>query len=171
MPRKSRMRFLFAALVAPLVLPALVYCVVALGAGLGVFGTLEALVNQATGQRQNILASSLLGLAPALLLLVIIRVARWIDPQDSWRLAAGWGGLVGILLVLAWANFEVWPLFLPGRGYPGWPHGIELVIAPLFFAPVVMAVSAVAAALVAMRMNAVRAGSTPKNDPPPSQSA
>jgi hypothetical protein len=144
--------FLLTAILAPLLVPAVVYCIVALSAGLGLGGTIEALANQATGPRQNLSASSVLGLAPALLLLVLLRLVRRFDTENSWRRAAGWGGLIAILLILVWANFEAWPNFLPGRAFPGWPHGMELVIAPLFFAPVAMLVGGLVAGLVAHRM-------------------
>jgi hypothetical protein len=149
MSGKIRVRFLIATLVAPLLLPAVVYCLVALGAGLGVSATLKALVDQTGGEKNSLALISALGLAPAMLLLVLVRALRWFDPRDAWRIASGWGGLTAILLVLAWANFEAWPHFLPGRNYPGWPHGLELVIAPLFFAPVAMVFGALGAGLVA----------------------
>jgi hypothetical protein len=143
--------FILAAILAPLLVPAAVYAALALGAGLGVAGTAEALVDQATGQRQNLLSASLLGLVPALLLLAVLRLIRRFDAENTWRAAAGWGGLLGILLILIWANHEVWPHFLPGRTFPGWPHGIELVIAPLFFAPVAMLIGGTVAGILARR--------------------
>jgi uncharacterized membrane-anchored protein len=51
----------------------------------------------------------------------------------------GWSGLVAILVVLVWINLQFWPLFLPERTYPGFPHGLGFIIGPVFFAPVLMA--------------------------------
>jgi len=59
-----------------------------------------------------------------------------------------WSGYLPLLGMLIWANFEYWPDFLPSRVYPGFPHGMELFIAPLFFAPIAMAVCIFAAWLL-----------------------
>ena len=143
--------FFLAALTLPLLVPPLVYGAVALGAGFGVSGTVEALAGQFAGGRPSLLGASILGVLPALLLLGVVRLLRRFDPGDAWRRAAGWGGLAAILLVLIWANLEAWPAFLPGRPFPGFPHGLELVIAPLFFAPVAMVLGGACAGLLAHR--------------------
>ncbi|MEX1256729.1 MAG: hypothetical protein WEG36_03820 [Gemmatimonadota bacterium] len=142
MSRQIRPGFVLAALLAPVLLPAVVYFVAAFASGLGPVGSVEALLEQSFGGRPSPVTTGLLGLFPALLLLGGIFLARRLWPQAEWIQAAGWGGLGALLIVLAWANFEVWPLFLPGRSFPGFPHGIELVIGPLIFGPVAILVGA-----------------------------
>ena len=140
MPRPPRPAFVVIALVVPIVLPALVYVTVALMDGIGVGGAFAALIAQIRDGRPNPAISGILGLLPVGILLA----GTWAGGRlhsDGRRVAiAGWCGLGAIVLVLVWANFMVWPLFLPGRAFPGFPHGIELVIAPIFFAPIAMAV-------------------------------
>jgi hypothetical protein len=46
------------------------------------------------------------------------------------------GGAVPIMLVTAFVNYEFWPRYVPSRAFLGFPHGLEFVIGPLFFAPV-----------------------------------
>ncbi|MCA9752021.1 MAG: hypothetical protein KC591_07505, partial [Gemmatimonadetes bacterium] len=86
-----------------------------------------------------------------ILLWIAVRVVRR-NPAIS-PSAAAWGGLVPIVVVLAWASFQFWPKFLPSRVYPGFPHGLEFVIAPLVFAPIGM-VLGLAVATVATRRSA-----------------
>ena len=70
------------------------------------------------------------------------------DPRGRWLGIAGWSGLTPSLLLLVWANAEAWPLYLPGRAFPGFPHGLELIIVPLFFVPVAMVFGTVAGGVV-----------------------
>lgn len=135
--------FVAAALLAPLLIPPVVYLVAALASGLGPTASLDALVEQSLGGRPSPLATGILGLFPALLLLGGVLLARKLRPEARWIRAAGWGGLGALLIILAWANFEAWPLFLPGRSPPGFPHGIELVIGPVVFGPIAILVGAV----------------------------
>ncbi len=143
-----RTRFVLAALGLPLLIPPAVYAFVALRSGLSVAEAGSALVAQ-IGGRPNLGATALLGLAPILLFTIVLRLLRRRDPEGRWLGAAGWWGLVPALLILAWANWEVWPLHMPGRAFPGWPHGLELVIGPIFFVPVALVLGAVAGSLVA----------------------
>lgn len=103
---------------------------------------ISALVEQYTAARQNPLKVSLLSGAPFLLLASLVGIARWRGAglATCQRLVLGGGG--AILIVLTWAHFEFWPNYLPGVEYPGFPHGLELVIAPLYFAPVAMVAGA-----------------------------
>ena len=136
MSRSLRAGFIAVALVAPIILPTFAYLVVAMLGGHGVREAVSALVAQIRDGRPNPLITGILGLLPVLLLLLGMWIGRRFDPGGRRIAASGWGGLGGILVVLAWANFTVWPLYLPGRPFPGFPHGLELVIGPIFFAPV-----------------------------------
>lgn len=143
--------FLLLGLAGPLLVPPLVFGGVALASGMGTGGAWATLVEQFAAGQRNLFVVSALGLFPVLLLLAVLRLGRRYDPDGAWRRAGGWSALVVILLVLAWANLEFWPLFLPERVYPGFPHGLELVIAPALFAPLAGALALVVAALVVRR--------------------
>ena len=147
--RRAGGGFVLVALAAPLLVPVVVFTTVALSSGMGVGGALQALVEQSSGRRQNPVTVGVLGLFPVLLLLAGLWVAgkRGLGP-DRYR-GAAWGGLAAILLVLVWVNAQFWGLFLPDRVYPGFPHGLELVIGPVFFAPVALVVGAIFGALLA----------------------
>lgn len=144
-----RARFLLLALVLPLLVPLVVFGAVGLASGMGPAGTLQAFLEQASGRRQNPLTTAVLGLFPVLLLLAGLWVGRRLGRDGPRLRAAGWGALGAILLVLLWANAQFWPLFLPDRVYPGFPHGLELVIGPVFFAPAAMLLGALVAASIA----------------------
>lgn len=143
-----RIGFVATALLLPLLIPPVVYLAVALTSGLSVGEAVPALLEQ-VGGRPNLGATAVLGLAPILLFTMVLRLMRRRDPEGRWLGAVGWWGLVPALLVLVWVNVEVWPLYMPGRSFPGWPHGLELVIGPIFFAPVALVVGGVAGAIVA----------------------
>ena len=136
MSRSPRAEFIAVALVVPIILPVFAYLTVAMLDGHGIGGAVSALVAQIRDGRPNPLITGILGLLPVLLLLLGMWIGRRFDPEGRRIAAAGWGGLGGILVVLAWVNLTVWPLYLPGRPFPGFPHGLELVIGPILFAPV-----------------------------------
>ncbi|HSG48385.1 MAG TPA: hypothetical protein VLA43_11270, partial [Longimicrobiales bacterium] len=147
--RRGGRAFVVVALAAPLLVPVAVFMAVALASGMGVGGAIRALLEQSSGRRQNPVTVGILGLAPVGVLLAGLWAAgkRGLGPDR--RRGAAWGGLAAILLVLVWVNAQFWGLFLPDRVYPGFPHGLELVIGPLFFAPVALVVGAVFGALLA----------------------
>ncbi|MDY7095679.1 MAG: hypothetical protein SX243_22110 [Acidobacteriota bacterium] len=119
-----------------LLIPPAVFLAVALGEGMGLGGAGAALVAQYTASQLNLLVCGALGLVPVLLVLLILWVHRKVAPGSLARPALALGGLLPILLILVWANWDYWPRFLPSRTYPGFPHGLGLVIAPFFFAPI-----------------------------------
>jgi len=127
------------ALVA-MALPPVIFTWVALFAGLGIGESLSALVAQYSAPRQNLLVCGVVGLLPLGLLAAVLWLLNRLAPGNQHRPALALGGLAPILAVLAWVNMEFWPTFLPSRTYPGFPHGLEFVIGPIFFAPVGMAV-------------------------------
>lgn len=136
-PRPPTPRFLATALLAPVAIPPVSYLAVALGAGLGPAEAVAAMTAQLSG-RPNLIAPAVLALLPLLVYIGLILLLRRRDPHGRWLPRAAWMGLVPALLLLVWANATVWPLHLPGRPFPGFPHGLELVIVPLFFMPVAL---------------------------------
>lgn len=139
MPSLLRPRFVVLSLAGPFIVAVAVFGAVGLSSEMGVGGTWTALVEQSLARRHNPLLAGALGLVPVLFLLGILALGpRWL-PAVGWGPAAGWSGLAAVALVLGWAHAQFWPLFLPDRVYPGFPHGLELIIAPLVFAPLAAA--------------------------------
>jgi hypothetical protein len=134
---------LLVGVLAVFAIPPVVFLVVALGSGLDVGAAVEALVAQYREPRQNLFVVAIPGLFPLLLLAIGLWIARRIDAARGRRPALALFGLAPILAVLVWVNFQFWPLFLPERTYPGFPHGLEFVIGPGLFAPVGMVVGLV----------------------------
>jgi hypothetical protein len=134
---------LLVGVLAVFAIPPVVFFIVALGSGLDVGAAVEALVAQYREPRQNLFVVAIPGLFPLLLLAIGLWIARRIDAARGRRPALALFGLAPILAVLVWVNFQFWPLFLPERTYPGFPHGLEFVIGPGLFAPVGMVVGLV----------------------------
>lgn len=133
-------RFLPVAVAAPVVLSVVIFLGSGITTGLSPAEAISALVGQSMGRRYNPLISGALGIAPTLLLLGVLRLLRRFDPERDRSRAAAWAGLFVIQVIVAWAGFEFWPNFLPDLVYPGFPHGLELVIGPLIFAPIALIV-------------------------------
>lgn len=120
--------------------PVLVLTLCLLFNGFSVGETISQLIAQMQADRRNLLLVGLPAVVPfALLALVLVIYRRWRGCEGSNTVATAGAG--GIVVMLIWANASFWPLFLPGRSYPGWPHGLEMVIVPLFFAPISMLVA------------------------------
>ena len=152
------LRFTVTALVSPLVVPAAVFLAVGVASGMGVGGAVDAFVQQSGERRQNPMVTGALGLFPVLLLGGGLAVGARLSRRRGWVRPAAWSGLAAILAVLGWANFEFWPDFLPERVYPGFPHGLELVIAPVFFAPVAAAMAVFMAVMLSRRAETSEGG-------------
>jgi len=131
-------RFIYLGILLPLLIPPLVFSICAIAAGLSPDETLSATLEQFKAERQNLLICGAIGLFPVLLLLGALWIYRRAGGSAQTRLAMARVGLITIILVLIWVNFQFWPLFLPSRTYPGFPHGLELIIGPIFFAPAAM---------------------------------
>lgn len=131
-------RLFYICLLSPLIIPPVVFSICALEAGLSFSDTLTAVFEQYTVRRQNLLTTGLPGFFPILLLLGGLWLHRRSGGTQTTRIWMGWGGLIPIMAVIFWVNFQFWPLFLPARTYPGFPHGMEFIIGPGFFAPVGM---------------------------------
>ncbi len=126
-------------------LPPLIFLIAALASGLSLPESLQACIEQSVAERQNLAVSAALGCAPILLLGAILGIYQRLSGNAERAALLGTGGLIPILLVLAWANYSFWSIFLPERVYPGFPHGLELVLGPLIYAPAGMLIGLVTA--------------------------
>ncbi len=118
-----------------LLIPPVIFSLVALTSGMAFSETVSAVVDQYQSDRVNLLVSGLLSFFPLLLLAVVLLIARRFAMQAENTVVYAIGGVLPIVLVTIFVNFEYWPVFLPDRVYPGFPHGLEFVIGPLAFAP------------------------------------
>jgi len=141
-------RLLGGASVTALLIPPLVFCFAGLGKGMDFGQVTTACVEQFFTPRQNLGVAAGLGLFPVLLTGLLL----WIGRRFGWRWSSdnnvAVAALMPVLLVLAWANYEFWPIFLPDRVYPGFPHGLELVLGPLFYAPAAMLIGLITGAIL-----------------------
>lgn len=131
-----------------LLLPPVVFLVVGLVEGMGLPGTMTAIMEQYTVRRLNLLVVAVLSLLPLMFLALVVYLLGRIASIRASRRSLALGGLSGLLAVMVWVNLEFWPIFLPDRVAPGFPHGLEFVIGPLFFAPVAMFIGLGIAAFV-----------------------
>ncbi len=99
---------------------------------------ISTLLTQYYQVKRNPLITSLLSLFPFLLLAIIQGIAQKRKTHVKTCTAMVTGGSLAIFVLMMWANLTYWPNFLPEVQYPGFPHGLELVIVPLFFAPIGM---------------------------------
>jgi len=138
---KQMSRSFYLCLLLPLIIPTVVFAGCALAAGLSPVETWAAMLDQYAAKRLNLVVSGLPGFFPLLLLLAVLAAYRRYGRSERIRRMMGWGGRPAVLTVLIWVNLQFWPLFFPGRTFPGFPHGLEFIIGPVFFAPVVMALT------------------------------
>jgi len=143
-------RFFVVSAVLIVLTPFLVFCACLLLNGIGVVETLQLTVQQMQAERRNLFLVGLPGVFPFLLLALLIFVLRRRSGFTASRAVALAGG-GAIVLMLVWANASFWPVFLPGTAYPGWPHGLEMVIVPVFFAPIAMLFGALLALIWSRR--------------------
>ncbi len=136
----SRLRFLSASIILPLLIPPTVFTFCALAKGMPLAETLSAMIEQYMTRRQNLLICGAVGFFPVLLLFAGLWLHRRAGGDANTRRIMAWSGLVPVVLILVWVNLQFWPLFLPKRVYPGFPHGLEFVIGPGLFAPIGMLV-------------------------------
>lgn len=150
--QESMSRSFYACLLLPLIIPTVIFSGCALAAGLSPAETGAAVLDQFAAKRLNLVVSGLPGFFPILLLVGVLAAYRRYGKSQRTRALMGWGGLLAILTVLVWVNLQFWPLFFPGRTSPGFPHGLEFIIGPVFFAPVFMALT-MGGIWLAVRMN------------------
>jgi len=119
-----------------LVTPPVSFALCGVWAGMGLADIATAMADQYAGDaRPALWGPSLLALAPVLVLASALWLVARLRKKPDLNGSLGAAGLGAMTLVLIWANVSFWSAFLPERDAPGWPHGIELVIGPLFFAP------------------------------------
>jgi hypothetical protein len=119
-----------------LLAPPATFAVCGLLANMGVADIGAAMFEQyASDARPALWGPSLLALAPVLLLALALWLIAKFRKQPDLNRPLGAAGLLAMTLVLIWANASYWTIFLPERTSPGWPHGMELLVGPLFFAP------------------------------------
>jgi hypothetical protein len=129
-------------------IPPAAYVAAALGAGMGAGDAVSAMITQ-IGGRPALLTPAVLTLAPILVYLLALRFLRRRDPAGGWLPFASWAGLIPSLMLIVWANLQVWPSHLPGMTPPGWPHGLELVIVPIFWLPFSLVLGTIVGGLIA----------------------
>jgi len=131
-------RSFYTMLVFPLVIPPVAFFSCALMKRVSISSATLMVVERYSAEKYNLFISSILGFVPVIALLLIMWISRRFGAtRESCQLIA-WGGLLPILLVLSWIHFQFWPSYLPSREFLGFPHGLEFVIGPLFFAPIAM---------------------------------
>ena len=142
---------LLVTLILLLLLPAMVFTGSALYHGMGADSTLDALADQYAAPRNNLGVITLLGCAPLLLIIAVLGLRRLVRKTSQDGAAYALCGALPVLLVCLFVNLEFWPRFLPARQFLGFPHGLEFVIGPLFFAPIGIGVGCVIAWLIRRR--------------------
>ena len=130
---------LLSGIATALLIPPVVFCIAGLGDGMSVGAVLSACSDQYGARRQNLGVVALLGLFPIALLAGTLWLARRLRWLRLANVPAALSGMLPVLLVLVWTNVEFWPIFLPERVYPGFPHGLEFVLGPGFYGPAAMA--------------------------------
>lgn len=118
----------------------IVFVLVGLANDMSMGDTFSALVAQYSAPRINMWMVSLVASVPLLLLVLILWIGRRFGKFLHSAGAVAFGGSVGILLVTIFVNLQFWPRFLPSLTFPGWPHGIEFLLGPLFASPIAMLV-------------------------------
>ena len=136
--------------------PPVVFIATALLSGLSPAETVSATIGQYSTSRLNLLIMGALGAVPfGILSLALVLFRRFGRGLRVERMAIGGG--VFILATMLWAHTTYWRLFLPERVAPMWPHGLELLIGPIFFAPV-MALAGLLLGWVAERASMTKPG-------------
>jgi len=136
MNTSRRLLHSFACIVAVLAVPPVVFFITGLVSGMSLGDLSEALIVQYGDERPNLLVTGVIGLLPLGVMGLVIWLHRRLRGQYGNYLF--WGGLIPLVVVVAWSNHEFWRVFLPERSAPGFPHGLELIIGPVVFAPVAM---------------------------------
>lgn len=134
-----------------LLIPPVIFILVGIFSDMSVGSVLSALLEQYTQSKRNLLLIGLFACLPLLLISLVLWLHKRFGGAAALRPILTRSGFLGIFLITVWVNFEFWPDYLPERVYPGFPHGLEFVIGPLFFAPIAMAACMLVAWLVARK--------------------
>ncbi len=134
------------------IIPPFLFFAIALIKGLSLYETVVAMSDQYSTSRQNLAVCGALGIFPILLLALSWLLLKRFVPSVGNSTIPIWGGLVPIFLVLLWTNLEFWPIFLPSRMYPGFPHGLEFVLGPGLYAPIGMLIGFLVGWLISSRL-------------------
>lgn len=128
-----------------LLVPPVVFFSVAIFSGISLSQSLQFVLEQYLVRKQNLLLSGIISCVPLLFLGLVLWLISRYAKNDKLLNSLSFGGFCGIFIVSVWINIEFWPNYLPSRVYPGFPHGLEFVIGPLFFAPIAMGLGMVIA--------------------------
>ncbi|MEM1261260.1 MAG: hypothetical protein AAGH76_02560 [Pseudomonadota bacterium] len=130
-----------------IVLPPLVFGIVAIGEGMSLRATVAALVEQYQQQRLNLAVLTAIGFVPLVVLGVWLLVRRMI--WRTWHDAGGYvvAASAATALVVVFMHSEYWPTYLPSRVPAGFPHGLEFTIGPFVFGPVTVLLACVGVGL------------------------
>ncbi|HKJ18293.1 MAG TPA: hypothetical protein VJ984_13145 [Xanthomonadales bacterium] len=131
-------------LASVMLVPPVVFVLTGLGKSMSLVEVFNAMLAQYTG-RPNLLITGAIGLLPLGAMGLVLWVHRRQKGAARTRKYLFRASMFALILVLIWANQEFWRVFLPQRISPGFPHGLELFIGPVFFAPVAMFVAMLAA--------------------------
>jgi hypothetical protein len=134
-----------------LAVPPLVFLLVALVKDMSVSESVAALIEQYSSSKQNLLVVGLVACLPLLLLGIVLWLHGRAGGLPAMRRILTWSGYLPIWLVAVWVNTEYWSDYLPARTFLGFPHGLEFVIGPLFFAPAGLAMCMLVAWLATRR--------------------
>lgn len=134
-----------------LAVPPLVFSFAALANDMSLSESMAALAEQYSSRKQNLLVVGLVACLPLLLLGIVLWLHGRAGGLPAMRRILTWAGYLPIWLVAVWVNSEYWSDYLPARTFLGFPHGLEFVIGPLFFAPAGMVMCMLVAWLAARR--------------------
>lgn len=130
---------LFIGVLISLLVPPTTFLVSGLAAEMGLLDTLNAVMDQYGPEaRPKLWSSSVISVVPVLGLGLVLWLIAKIRGKHDLTPLLGAAALVALALVLIWSNVSFWLTFLPEQRTPGWPHGLELVVGPLVFAPLAM---------------------------------
>lgn len=132
------------------VIPLLSFFVCGVRNGMGLGESAQALAVQLTQPRHNPALSAIPALLPLPALGIVLWVLSRYRPEAN-LLHYGVAALGGLALIQLWVNWSFWDIYLPQRVYPGFPHGLEFIIGPIFFSPLAMVLCLVGVALVARK--------------------
>ena len=142
-------RYWLLGLLLVLVTPALSMAVSGLVEGMGLVSVVRVVGEQFFIGRGNLGMISVLGLVPFLLLAALIWILDRLFYIECSKKTMFLTALFVMVVIIFWSSMDYWRTYLPDRKFMSWPHGLELVIGPLFFAPVGMVLGVLAGWFIA----------------------